>query len=551
MKHYSIIFSTAILALLAACAKENNNAVPQPSGFRPETPIFSAGLDNAGARVGIDANGKFFWNADDSISVFTSTFNWKYTFDGKDGARDGNFIPEDIDGFIVAEPLDPDVTYAVYPHRMEYSYFTYENGKQFGPRYGTLIDPDGTLTVELPTMQQYTAGSFDPKSNTMVAATKNREDRYLGFKNVCGYLCIPVKGTGSVRQLVLHSLNAESISGYARVKASASSAPEILGFVQDNELYYPQYTNNEITIDCPEPVQLSEDRVTEFCFVVPPVKMTGGFSVIFRYADGEEMAVKTTRERTVVRGAITRMQPITAPHITWSNLCRGSFSSQTLSQKLGLGTYEDIVLQKCSIEGEYRIKDAYGTGYDIPFSIASDLLTDDEGDRYYLIRVGTLATPFEYNSYGAVSARDVATWQGDDEYLQNSWFYPDLGYVQIYMSYFVTAGTLGYGLDKFIPYDPPATNDQGISLNNTSETLQLGQTLTLVATITDASISGPVSWSSSDASVASVDNVGNVKALKAGTAVITAEASGKRAQCTITVTATGLEDPQPGETWTW
>ena len=138
MKHYSIIFSTAILALLAACAKENNNAVPQPSGFRPETPIFSAGLDNAGARVGIDANGKFFWNADDSISVFTSTFNWKYTFDGKDGARDGNFIPEDIDGFIVAEPLDPDVTYAVYPHRMEYSYFTYENGKQFGPRYGTL-----------------------------------------------------------------------------------------------------------------------------------------------------------------------------------------------------------------------------------------------------------------------------------------------------------------------------------------------------------------------------------------------------------------------------
>ncbi|MBQ9547707.1 MAG: Ig-like domain-containing protein [Bacteroidales bacterium] len=91
-----------------------------------------------------------------------------------------------------------------------------------------------------------------------------------------------------------------------------------------------------------------------------------------------------------------------------------------------------------------------------------------------------------------------------------------------------------------------------LTLDKSSETLPLGQTLTLVATVyPDNATDKTISWSSSDASVASVDQNGKVSALKVGKATITAAAGGKSAGCVIIVTATGFEDPQPGETWDW
>ena len=64
-----------------------------------------------------------------------------------------------------------------------------------------------------------------------------------------------------------------------------------------------------------------------------------------------------------------------------------------------------------------------------------------------------------------------------------------------------------------------------------------------------------VSWSSSDATVASVDVSGKVTALKAGTATITVTTTdgGKTASCAVTVNANstgidiGFKDPTFGE----
>lgn len=79
---------------------------------------------------------------------------------------------------------------------------------------------------------------------------------------------------------------------------------------------------------------------------------------------------------------------------------------------------------------------------------------------------------------------------------------------------------------------------ESVTLSNTSLNLTEGETATLTATIapenaTDKSIT----WTSSDASVATVDANGKVAAVKTGKATITATSSnGKTASCEVTVT---------------
>lgn len=81
---------------------------------------------------------------------------------------------------------------------------------------------------------------------------------------------------------------------------------------------------------------------------------------------------------------------------------------------------------------------------------------------------------------------------------------------------------------------PPAS---GVSLNKTSLSLSEGLSETLEAVLHPDGAIGGVTWSSSDKSVAMVDNTGKVIALKEGTAIITATVNGCSATCTVTVNA--------------
>lgn len=76
-----------------------------------------------------------------------------------------------------------------------------------------------------------------------------------------------------------------------------------------------------------------------------------------------------------------------------------------------------------------------------------------------------------------------------------------------------------------------------VSLNKASDTLGVGGTTQLVATVNPSNASyNSIVWTTTNSSVATVDSSGYVTAVSAGTATIKATVSGKSASCVITVT---------------
>ncbi len=86
-----------------------------------------------------------------------------------------------------------------------------------------------------------------------------------------------------------------------------------------------------------------------------------------------------------------------------------------------------------------------------------------------------------------------------------------------------------YLTEIVITYGDESVNTDKVTLDKFSDSLTVGDTLTLTATA-----SGSVTWSSSNTSVATVTN-GVVKAVGAGKATITAKCGSATAQCVVTV----------------
>jgi uncharacterized protein YjdB len=92
-----------------------------------------------------------------------------------------------------------------------------------------------------------------------------------------------------------------------------------------------------------------------------------------------------------------------------------------------------------------------------------------------------------------------------------------------------------------------------ISLDKSSVTLKQNETVQLTASVSPSDATDKtVTWTSSNTTVATVDSTGKVKALKEGSAVITAKAGDKTATCSITVsnnTSGGGHEGTGTETW--
>lgn len=83
---------------------------------------------------------------------------------------------------------------------------------------------------------------------------------------------------------------------------------------------------------------------------------------------------------------------------------------------------------------------------------------------------------------------------------------------------------------------------ESVSVEPETLSLAVGETYALSVSVFPEDAQETVSWSSSAADVASVDNSGTVTAMAAGEAVITVTAGGKSADCSVTVSENGNTD---------
>ncbi len=96
----------------------------------------------------------------------------------------------------------------------------------------------------------------------------------------------------------------------------------------------------------------------------------------------------------------------------------------------------------------------------------------------------------------------------------------------------------GYWDGKPGQAQPGTIQVKSITINTASAEMETGKTLKLMAAVLPVySTERTITWTSSNEAIAKVDSQGNVTGVSSGTAVITAEAGGLKADCTINVTS--------------
>ncbi len=279
-------FAIAALALLLTSCRVADVDNDAKVGSRT-APTFTSSFENVGTRTYVDSGLRMFWTSDDRLSIFTSSYNEQYRFDGQTGATGGSFSRVNTGQFVSGNAIS--ANYGVYPYNAS-----------------TSLAADEKILVELPPIQAYAENTFGVGANTMVAVTNGTSDTFLPFKNVCGYLVVKLYGEGKVTKVIFEGNNGEKIAGAATVVASHNADPVVT--MSEN-------ATTSITIDCGQGIELGKtaEAATEFWFVIPPTTFLKGFTAKVENNGVLQIEKTTTGAKTIQRNVANTMTAIDVP----------------------------------------------------------------------------------------------------------------------------------------------------------------------------------------------------------------------------------------------
>lgn len=280
-----IIISIMAAAALCGCQKEEQS-IPD-SNSKPFIATIDDSFSGAETKTSLDSQGNVLWKKGDQISIFAgSTINeqWQVT-DASDGKTAAGLNKVSGAGFNAGGEIDNNV--AFYPYSSE----------------NTIAKSEGNyvIGIVLPSTQNYAEASFGNGAFPMAAVTSSTTDMNLKFKNILGGLKLQLKGTATIASISISGNNDEILCGAANVTASASSKPSIS---------LTDESANTVTLDCGDGVQLDADAATSFVIALPPMTMTGGFTVTVTDTEGKQMEIKTTKSQTITRSSILKMPAV-------------------------------------------------------------------------------------------------------------------------------------------------------------------------------------------------------------------------------------------------
>lgn len=127
---------------------------------------------------------------------------------------------------------------------------------------------NGAISLTLPQIQQYVAGSFGPDSYPMIA--RSTSSGQLEFKNLCAVMKISITGEAAIRSIKLTAKDENTfLSGNAKVDVGYETSPQ---------LQMADGGSNSVILDCAG-TELSKDTVTDFHIVIPAQMYKGGFDI--------------------------------------------------------------------------------------------------------------------------------------------------------------------------------------------------------------------------------------------------------------------------------
>ena len=272
-----------LFALFASSCSEDEIVKNQSTSSTSK--LFTASFEQGESRTYIEEGNLLRWTEGDQISLFDgNTLNRQYQFDGETGDNAGTFS-------VVDKPYgtgnDLRANYAIYPYEKDIK-----------------ITEDGVITATLPAEQSYAVNSFGLGHNTMVAVTKDTDDTFLKFKNVCGYLKLQLYGDNvTVKSITLTGNNNEKLASKATITAVYGGEPTI-NMADD--------ATKTITLDCGKDgvkIGSTAKEATAFWVVVPPTTFESGIEITITDINGNTFAKSTSNEIIIDRNII---KPMTA-----------------------------------------------------------------------------------------------------------------------------------------------------------------------------------------------------------------------------------------------
>ena len=290
---YLFIFLT-VLSAVFACEQldeskldKGNTSVEEPKVEMTFTAVIEKDTDTKTVLVdGDDAKlKKVYWSPEDAIGVSnTKSFTWRDEWYGRWEEYSVSKFKARIDEPSASADFDGSAGFG-------------DTFKAFYPYTEALRDSCGYFIFNLPQVQKYVDGSFDPNAAPMVATAAYGET--FEFKNLCGIVAFNLTGTSAVKSIMFSGTDGNGtsipVSGLFDVDPASSDLT-----IRQHSTF--GYVYSSVSIDCVEPVQLNETEPTTFYMMLPPATYAD-FSLLITTADGEIM-LKSGRNLTIARSHI-------------------------------------------------------------------------------------------------------------------------------------------------------------------------------------------------------------------------------------------------------
>lgn len=391
MKNISFISLLAVLALCGCQTKELDDCKTQSFGSISFTGIVDDSFYEE-TKTSLDGDGNVLWKKGDQVSIFAGkTVNGQYQVtDASDCKKQAEFQKVSEPSSISSSDISNNV--AFYPYASSAAIVKkYDNYEISG--------------ITLPSTQEYAAGSFGDGAFPMVAVTGSTSDLTLKFKNVLGCLKLQLKGTASIASISVTGNSNEILCGAASVTAATGVVPSI---------NLTDESAKTVTLDCGSGVALNSSTATPFVIALPPVTMTGGFTVVVRDTEGKEMEIKTTKSQTIVRSKILKM-----PEVNYEGVLTSQKPVNAISGIFSVSSENKVYFAKGNLQSTYD-SGTYSWGfaenqYDI---IAGSGATDDlfcwSGSSHYNYGLSSQTASSYYDGYfleWGVKIDNEGTWR--------------------------------------------------------------------------------------------------------------------------------------------